>query len=76
MVTDRIVDVVVAAASLAAAVLVWLWPDVGLLLFAWVVAAAVVIAGLVGVGRALRGPRMGAPGRAGRRRAGPVAAEP
>ena len=53
-VTDRITDGVLAAANIAAAVLVWLWPDVGLLLLAWVVAAAVAVTGLRLVWRALR----------------------
>ena len=58
-VTDRITDGVLAAANIAAAVLVWLWPDVGLLLLAWVVAAAVAVTGLRLVWRALRDPRPG-----------------
>lgn len=71
-VTDRVVDVVVAATSLVAAVLVWLWPDVGLLLFAVAVAAVVAIAGALRVWRALRGPRREAARRPGLRRAGRV----
>lgn len=43
-----------AAANIAADVLVWLWPDVGLLLLAWVVATAVAVTGLRLVWRALR----------------------
>ena len=58
-VTDRITDGVLAAANIAADVLVWLWPDVGLLLLAWVVAAAVAVTGLRLVWRALRDPRPG-----------------
>lgn len=70
--TDRVTAVLFAAVNAIAAALVWVWPDVGLLLLAWAVAAALAIAGLVVLTRAVRGRRPAARHRPRLRRAGRV----
>ncbi|PZU46240.1 MAG: lipase [Microbacterium sp.] len=54
---SRVSRVLFALASGAAAVLVWLWPDVALLLLGWTTATALNVAGAVLLWRAVRGAR-------------------